>query len=66
MPEQDIGGEFLADALRNFRSYKKLAEDALAQVEDEEIFRLIDRKQTALQSSSGTWRATCVPAGRTF
>lgn len=42
MPQEDIGAEYLADALRNFRSYKKVAEEALAQTGDEDIFRLID------------------------
>lgn len=37
-----IGSEYLTDTLRNFRSYKKLAEEALAQTSDEDIFRLID------------------------
>jgi hypothetical protein len=48
MPDHDIGTEFLADALRNFRSYKKLAEDALAQVSDDEIFRLIDPEANSI------------------
>jgi hypothetical protein len=48
MAEQNIGAEFLADALRNFRSYKKLAEDALAQVKDDEIFRLIDPEANSI------------------
>ena len=39
---EDIGAAYLTDAVRNFRSYKKLAEEALAQISDEEIFRLID------------------------
>jgi hypothetical protein len=42
MPHQNIGAEYLTDALRNFRSYKKLAEEALAQISDEDIFRMID------------------------
>jgi hypothetical protein len=40
--QQDIGAAYLADALRNFRSYKKLAEEALAQAGDANVFRLID------------------------
>jgi Protein of unknown function (DUF1572) len=42
MSQENIGAEYLNDALRNFRSYKKLAEEALAQTTDEDIFRLID------------------------
>lgn len=48
MSQQDIGSEFLADALRNFRSYKKLGEEALAQVRDDEIFRLIDPEANSI------------------
>ena len=42
MGNENIGAAYLTDALRNFRSHKKLAEEALAQMSDEEIFRLID------------------------
>lgn len=42
MSHQDIGAAYLTDVLRNFRSYKKLAEEALAQTSDEDVFRLID------------------------
>lgn len=42
MSHEDIGAAYLTDVLRSFRSYKKLAEEALAQTNDEEIFRLID------------------------
>ena len=42
MAQQDIGGEYLADVVRNLRSYKKLAEEALAQINDDEVFHLID------------------------
>jgi len=42
MSQQEIGAEYLNDALRNLRSYKRLAEEALAQTSDGDIFRLID------------------------
>ncbi len=42
MRDDDFGPAYLADALRSFRSYKKLAEQAIAQVSDEDMFRLID------------------------
>jgi Protein of unknown function (DUF1572) len=48
MPEQDLGAKYLSDVLRNFRSYKKLAEEALAQVTDDEIFRLIDPEANSI------------------
>ncbi len=42
MSDDGLGSAYLADALGNFRSYKKLAEEALAQTSDKDIFRLID------------------------
>jgi len=42
MSQEDIGAAYLEDALGNFRSYKKLGEEALAQTRDEDVFRLID------------------------
>lgn len=42
MSQEDLGAAYLDDALRNFRSYKKLAEEALVQTRDEDMFRLID------------------------
>src|SRR5437764_3466027 len=42
MSQENIAAEYLSDALRNFRSYKKLAEEAFAQISDEDIFKLID------------------------
>ena len=48
MTNQDIGTEYLTDALRNFRTYKKLAEEALAQTSDEDIFRLIDPEANSI------------------
>jgi hypothetical protein len=48
MSQQEIGAEYLTDVLRNFRSYKKLAEEALAQTTDEEIFRQIDPEANSM------------------
>jgi hypothetical protein len=52
MPEakdkDNIGSAYLADALRNFRSYKTLAEEALAQTSDDDIFRLIDPEANSI------------------
>ncbi len=42
MGEDDIGAAYLADVLRNLRGYKKLAEQAIEQVDDGELFRAID------------------------
>lgn len=42
MTNEDIGAGYLDDVIRNFRTYKKLAEEALAQISDADIFRLID------------------------
>ncbi len=48
MAEDDIGAAYLTDMLRNFRSYKKLAEEALAQTSDDDIFRLIDPEANSI------------------
>ena len=48
MPQEDVGTAYLADAVRNFRSYKKLAEEALAQTSDDELFRLIDPESNSI------------------
>jgi hypothetical protein len=42
MSQEDVGAAYLVDVLKNFRSYKKLAEEALAQTSDTDIFRVID------------------------
>lgn len=42
MSQQNVGAAYLADAVRNFRSYKKLAEEAFAQISDDDVFRCID------------------------
>jgi Protein of unknown function (DUF1572) len=38
----DIGQAYLTDAAQNLRAYKKLAETALSQTSDDDLFRLID------------------------
>jgi hypothetical protein len=48
MSQEDIGAAYLADALRSFRSYKKLAEEALAQTSDEDVFRRIDPEANSI------------------
>ena len=47
MSEQIIGN-YLAETLETFRSYKKLAERAFEQVSDEEFFVLIDAESNSL------------------
>ena len=44
----NIATEYLTDALRNFRSYKKLAEEALVQTSDVDIFKLIDPEANSI------------------
>ena len=44
----DLGAAYLEDVLRNFRSYKKLAEEAFAQTSDADIFRLIDPEANSM------------------
>ncbi|MBX3245392.1 MAG: DUF1572 family protein [Acidobacteria bacterium] len=44
----NIANNFLADAIRSFHSYKKLAERALEQISDEEFFVQIDSESNSL------------------
>jgi hypothetical protein len=43
-----LAEHYLADALRSFRDYKKLAERAFEQVTDEEFFRALDEEANSL------------------
>lgn len=45
---QEIGIAYLEDVIRNFRSYKKLAEEGLAQVSDDDFFRLLDPEANSI------------------
>jgi hypothetical protein len=48
LTRQDLGTAYLEDMLSNFRSYKKLAEEAFAQTGDEDMFRLIDSEANSI------------------
>ena len=48
MSEPDFGSAYLSDALRSLRSYKKLAEEAMAQTSDDDIFRLLDPEANSI------------------
>lgn len=48
MSEDTVAAACLADAMRNFRGYKKLAEEALAQTSDEDVFRLLDPEANSI------------------
>ncbi len=48
MNATDIGRAFLDEALLTFRKQKKLAEKALAQVDDDAFFRLLDPEANSL------------------
>ena len=45
---ESLAEHYLADALSNFRDYKKLAERALGQITDEEFFRALDEEANSL------------------
>ena len=47
MPE-NAADNYLADAIRSFRSYKRLAERALDQVSNDEFFAQIDEESNSL------------------
>ena len=44
----DVGPQLIAEISDRFRSYKKLAEGALAQVSDEDLFHSLDRETNSL------------------
>src|SRR4028119_1681716 len=46
--DAELAAHFLADALAVFRKYKKLAEDAAAQLDDEEFFARIDAEANSV------------------
>ena len=48
MNNQSIGQHYLEDALHTFREYKKLAERAFAQLDDEDFFRTIDEESNSI------------------
>ena len=48
MNEQSLGQHYLEDALFTFRYYKKLAEGAFAQINDEDFFRTIDDESNSI------------------
>ena len=45
---ETLAAHFLEDALAVFRKYKKLGEDAIAQLSDEEFFALIDAEANSV------------------
>ena len=44
----DCGAAYLDEARRSFRGYKRMAEEAVAQVRDEELFRLLDPEDNSI------------------
>jgi hypothetical protein len=48
MADFDIGSEFLKDALHTLRTYKKMADESIAQVSDVELFRQIDPESNSI------------------
>jgi hypothetical protein len=48
MAEDEIGAAYLADVLKNLRGYKKLAEQAIEQVDEADMFRLIDPEANSI------------------
>jgi len=48
MSDQSPAQHYLADALRTFRDYKKLAEGAFAQISDEDFFKTLDKESNSI------------------
>ncbi|HVS21630.1 MAG TPA: DUF1572 family protein [Pyrinomonadaceae bacterium] len=45
---EPLAQHYLADAIRTFRDYKKLAEGAFAQISDEDFFKTLDEKTNSI------------------
>src|SRR6266852_5491749 len=48
MSVQSLAQHYLADAIKTFRDYKKLAERAFAQISDEDFFKTIDEESNSI------------------
>jgi len=48
MNDQSLAQHYLADAIKTFRDYKKLAESAFAQISDEDFFKTIDEESNSI------------------
>ncbi len=48
MSDQSIGQHYIADAIKTFRDYKKLAERAFAQINDEDFFKTLDEESNSI------------------
>ncbi len=48
MSDQSPARHYLADAIRTFRDYKKLAERAFAQISDEDFFKTLDKESNSI------------------
>ena len=48
MNDQSPAQHYLADAIRTFRDYKKLAEGAFGQINDEDFFRTLDKESNSI------------------
>ena len=48
MNDQSLGAHFLEDALKSFRDYKRLAEGAVEQVDEADLFRTIDDESNSI------------------
>jgi hypothetical protein len=48
MSDQSPAEHYLADAIRTFRYYKKLAEGAFGQINDEDFFRTLDKESNSV------------------
>jgi len=45
---ESLAQHYLADAIRTFRYYKKLAEGAFGQINDEDFFRTLDKESNSI------------------
>ncbi len=48
MTDQSLAQHYLADAIRTFRDYKKLAEGAFGQIDDDDFFKTLDPESNSV------------------
>src|SRR6266704_1694075 len=48
MSDESLAQHYLADAIKTFREYKKLAEGAFGQIDDDDFFKTLDKESNSI------------------
>ena len=62
----EIGALYIDEAFRSLRGHKRLADDSIVQLSDEQFFAVPDAESNSVAVILSTWRATCVRASPIF